>query len=258
MDQVNPSAIMVINHVIDPQDRHKEAIRTWLESRIDEITSSTQDSSTSQKQSTFKPHPTPKGQDASLSLPFQELQFAGVLANLGNIGFVRQAKSSKAELIEDLMSDTQMASMGLSWVNGINVRIMLSVSAQKIPLPRQQHFRLGDSNLPRKHLFGVRRATAVLNPFSPTQIGTQSNSMEYIICPSGVHSLKTLGADLDESVVETNVQQGEDEESLWKSIGDDCDFNDAELDAQMVAATQRIEEEHAMRQQLSNTESFVY
>ncbi|PWN36699.1 uncharacterized protein FA14DRAFT_159105 [Meira miltonrushii] len=259
MDQKNPSAVMVVNHVIDPQDRHKEAIRTWLESRIDEVTSSTQKSASvdnTQKQPTFKPQPTPKGQDAFLSLPFQELQFAGIMANLGDIRMNKYSKSSKAELIEDFMSDTQMASMGLNWVNGINVRVMLSVSPQKIPLPRHQHFRLADSNLPGKHLFGIRKATVVLNPFAPIQIGPQS-SVDYIICPSGVHSLKTLGMDSEESVIEPVNEDREDEENLWKSVGDDYGLNEAEWDAQMVAATQRIEEEHAMRRN-TTTDSFVY
>lgn len=259
IDRNNQSAVMVINHVIDPQDRHKEAIRTWLESKIDEMTSSTQNGmpiDATQKQPTLRPQPTPKGQDASLSLPFQELQFAGILANLGDIGFARYAKSSKAELINDLMSDTQMASLGLSWVNGINVRVMLSVSPQKIPLPRLQHFRLGDSNLPGKHLFGVRRATAVLNPFSPIQIGAQI-SVDYIICPSGVHSLKTLGMDLEESVIETVEEYREDEEKLWRSVGDDYGLDETELDAEMLAATQRIEEEHAMGRR-ANKDLFVY
>lgn len=260
MDQKNPSAVMTINHVIDPQDRHKDAIRTWLESKIDEITSSTQKSASidaTQKQLTLKAQPTPKGQDAFLSLPFQELQFAGIMANLGDIRFIKYSKSSKAELIEDLMSDTQMASMGLSWVNGINVRVMLTVSAQKIPLPRHQHFRLANSNLPGKHLFGIRRATAVLNPFSPIQVGLQS-SVDYIICPSGVHSLKTLGMNLEESVIEPVNEDREDEEKLWKSVGDDDDYlNEAEWDAQMLAATQKIEEEHAKRR-TTNADSFVY
>lgn len=260
INKVSQSAILAINHVIDPQDRHKEAIRAWLESKIDEMTSSTRKSITidpTQFQAMIKPQTTPKGQDAFLNLAFQEIQFAGILANLKNIEIFKSFKSSsKAELVEDLMSETQMASMGLSWVNGINVRIMLSVSAQKVSLSPQQSFRLGHTDLSRKHLFGIRKATVILNPFSPIQFGAQSG-IDYIICPSGVHSIRTLDMmGLEERVIETKDEQCEDEEDLWRSVGEEDDFNDAQWDAEMVAATQKIEEEHAMRLPQSTDSDF--
>lgn len=231
-------AILVVNHVTNILDRHKELLRPLIELDIKHHQGAAQRDNHASGISQSGVAATPPGQETGCSLPFQELQFGGINAHVSKevLRFhqaqMQHPSAKRGEIVDGLLSSLRMSSLGLSWINCINVRIVLTLTTSTTSLPAKQRRRLGRHALKNTHMFGVRRAVSVLNPFAPAGQGANP-SVAYIICPSGLHSLRTLALETDSGETmhpESHgvADQQNDEDSLWSSVGDEPALDEME------------------------------
>jgi len=156
-----------------------------------------------------------------LSSVHQDGYYNGILAT-ADMNKIRSARRHLAsgkdeeEVIESVSSKTKMAALGHSWVNCINVRIMLSRTERPINVYDQQKGH-GQKLL-------VRRAVSVLNPFAKAGEGWEP-CVEYLIQECGFVSLKRC------QIGNVEVTTLEDEERLWSSF--DKDISTADLSSMM-------------------------
>jgi hypothetical protein len=206
-----PLAILVTNHVVDVIDQHKDVLRPCVEALLDG----------KQGRPVYAPYISQplSGFDNDLALATQEPRYTGMTAHLHAAAIRDMAINApsyltRAQLLENVMTTLRSASLGLSWVNCINVRIVLAHTAREVVLGRQHYKQLHDAGMRGSHRFGVRRAVSVLNPFAPTQ-----TSLEYIISADGVRSLAYFG-DVKAEQARAPLDEADEDEMLWHSVGD--------------------------------------
>lgn len=205
-------AVLVTNHVVDVLDQHKHVLRSAVEGLLDGAPQ-VRPSPPKTSQVIFS-----SGIDGDVTLTAQEPRYTGMTAHLHSETIREMAVNAppymtRAQLLENVMSTLRSASLGLSWVNCINVRIVLVHTRREIVLPRHHHKRLRDAGMRGNHRFGVRRAVSVKNPFAPTQSAT-----EYIISADGIRSLAQLGLKAEQAT--PNEQVATEDDLLWHSVGD--------------------------------------
>jgi hypothetical protein len=188
------AAIMVMNQVVDAMARNKVFLPLLLPKA-------------------WTNHQRPDG-SPPLSSAFQDGYFNGILAS-ADIKTLTEARIDFAngrdeeEAISRVSATSKVAALGYSWVNCINVRIMLTRTRKTVR-------RNGNDKL------AVRRAVCVINPFAKAGQGWDPH-VEYVVLPEGVRSLSTLPP---EAILPTGSLDEED--ALWSSFDADFKPNDTE------------------------------
>lgn len=166
-----------------------------------------------------------------LSSAFQDGFFNGILAS-ADIRTLTDARVDFAngrdeeEAISRVSATSKVAALGYSWVNCINVRIMLSRTRKTIR-------RNGSDRV------AVRRAVSVINPFAKAGQGWDPH-VEYVILAEGVRSLYCMPCNF---VLHANGLQ--DEEALWSSFDADLKPIDTEeVVGSIEQATMDIEDDY--------------
>jgi hypothetical protein len=190
-------AILVMNQVVDAMARNKKLFLPLLlptadpEDNDDEISEG----------------PPP------LSSAFQDGFFNGLLASADERSIadaredIAQGKDEE-EAINRVSSTSKMAALGYSWVNCINVRIMLTRT-------KRIYKRKGNEKVT------IRRAVSVINPFAKAGQGWHPH-VEYAVLPEGLKSISTLQS----GSKATNI---DDEEAMWSSV--DANLEPADVNA---------------------------
>ena len=202
-----PAAIMVMNQVVDTFARNHDVLLPLL-------------TQTPQEHNVAHAGPTP------LSSALQDGFFNGVMASV-DVDAIRgvqralaQSASVDDETVKRVCSTTKMAALGHSWVNCINVRILLARTRQTVGTQDQS--------------LVVRKAVSVLNPFARAGDGWEP-SVEYVIQRRGFTAICDRhvppGSSGRSSVYGGLAHESFDEEQLWSSMG--ADITAADLSSLM-------------------------
>lgn len=192
-------AILVMNQVVDTFARNHEALLPLLEE---------------QAWSDHRPWLT--SGPPPLSSAYQEGYYNGILAS-ADIKVMKEVRAHKAinvevenneEDIKRVSNSTKMAALGYSWVNCINVRIMLTRTKQSIICTDGSKY-------------NIRRAVSVLNPFAIAGHGWDPH-VNYVVQKSGVKALSRL-----DSQDAADSKEYSDEDRLWSSF--DVNFKPDDL-----------------------------
>ncbi|UZJ57493.1 hypothetical protein CBS101457_006813 [Exobasidium rhododendri] len=212
------TAIMVMNQVIDTFASNAEVLRTAvIGSRSIHMESFLQGST--------RP---------VLSSSVQEGFYNGVLASVDAFAIeeaqLRLSQSKKEnqishdkeeeEVLQFVKSASKMASLGHTWANCINVRIMLAHTKRQVHVKQDRGEGGG-----RWKRFTLRRAVSVINPFARAGEGGDF-CVEYIIQERGFVSLSNCR-------IRTVL---DDEEQLWSSF--DNEISTADLSSLMDSEEQ--------------------